>query len=47
MELLVAVVSAVLLGGETLHTEEYIGGALILSATLLEAFSSSEEEIHD
>lgn len=47
MELLVAVVSAVLLGGETLDTEEYIGGALILSATLLEAFSSSEEEIHD
>lgn len=43
MELLVAVVSAVLLGGETLHTEEYIGGALILSATLIEAFSSSEE----
>lgn len=43
MELLVAVVSAVLLGGETLHAEEYIGGALILSATLLEAFSSSEE----
>lgn len=46
MELLVAVVSAVLLGGETLHTEEYIGGALILSATLLEAFSSTEEEVH-
>ena len=36
-ELLVAVVSAVLIGGETLSAGEYAGGAMILLATLIEA----------
>lgn len=36
-ELLVAVVSAVLVGGETLSAGEYAGGAMILLATLIEA----------
>lgn len=37
VELLVAVVSAVLLGGETLGAGDYLGGALIVAATLIEA----------
>ncbi|BBP43901.1 DMT family transporter [Thiosulfativibrio zosterae] len=41
MELVVAVVSAILIGNETLHFWEAIGGLLILSATLLEAFKES------
>ncbi len=36
-ELLVAVVSAVLIGGESLSAGEYAGGAMILLATLIEA----------
>ncbi len=36
-ELLVAVVSAVLIGGESLSAGEYAGGAMIIAATLLEA----------
>lgn len=36
-ELLVAVISAVAIGGETLHTNEWIGGTLIATAALLEA----------
>jgi len=38
VELLVAVVSAVLIGGETLSYGDYVGGALILLATMIEAF---------
>lgn len=37
VELLVAVVSAVLIGGETLTLGDYVGGALILAATIIEA----------
>jgi drug/metabolite transporter (DMT)-like permease len=37
VELLVAIISAVLLGGETLGIKECIGGALIVAATVLEA----------
>lgn len=36
-ELLVAVVSAVLIGGESLSGAEYAGGVMIVAATLLEA----------
>lgn len=39
-ELLVAVVSAMWIGGESLSAGEYIGGAMILSATLIEALST-------
>ena len=37
VELLVAIVSAVLLGGETLGFKECVGGAMIIAATMLEA----------
>ena len=37
VELLVAVISAVLMGGETLTTGDYFGGALIVAATIIEA----------
>ncbi|MFM9836355.1 MAG: DMT family transporter [Methylophilaceae bacterium] len=36
-ELFVAIVTATLIGGEVLHTKEFIGGALIVVATILEA----------
>jgi len=36
-ELFVAVLTATLIGGEVLETKEYIGGALIVIATILEA----------
>ena len=36
-ELFVAIISAILIGGEVLEIKEYIGGALIIVATLLEA----------
>lgn len=39
-ELLIAVVSAVLIGGESLSAGEYAGGAMILAATLIEALST-------
>lgn len=42
-ELLVAVVSAMWIGGESLSTGEYVGGAMILSATLIEALSTPSE----
>lgn len=42
-ELLVAVVSAMWIGGESLSTGEYVGGAMILSATLIEALSAPAE----
>lgn len=38
-ELVIAVVSAVLIGGESLSAGEYAGGAMILAATLIEALS--------
>ena len=37
-ELFVAIISAVFIGGEILEMKEYIGGALIVIATLLETF---------
>lgn len=39
-ELLVAVVSAVLIGGESLSAGEYAGGAMIVLATLIEALGT-------
>ncbi|HPH06805.1 MAG TPA: DMT family transporter [Methylotenera sp.] len=36
-ELFVAIISATLIGGEILEMKEYIGGALIIAATLIEA----------
>ncbi len=42
-ELLVAVVSAVLIGGESLAVGEYVGGAMILLATLIEALGKPPE----
>ncbi len=41
VELVVAVVSAVLIGGEALGLKEWLGAALILSASMLEALSQS------
>ncbi len=41
-ELLVAVVSAVLIGGESLSAGEYAGGAMIVAATLLEALRRTD-----
>ncbi len=43
-ELLVAVVSAVLIGGESLSPGEYVGGAMIIAATLIEALRKSPPE---
>lgn len=45
-ELLVAVVSATLIGGEALSTVELLGGALIFSSTILEAWRH-EPDPHD
>ncbi len=45
VELVVAVVSAVLIGGETLGAKEWLGAALILSASLLEAFGQASTEV--
>jgi drug/metabolite transporter (DMT)-like permease len=45
-ELLVAVVSATLIGGETMSTVELIGGALILSSAILEAWRQQPDP-HD
>lgn len=42
-ELVVAVVSAMLIGGESLSAGEYVGGAMILAATLLEALSAPSQ----
>ncbi len=41
VELVVAAVSAVLIGGEALGLKEWLGAALILSASMLEALSQS------
>lgn len=43
VELLVAVTSAVLIGGEALSPHEYLGAALIVGAALLESRASSED----
>ena len=37
-ELFVAIISAMVVGGEVLEIKEYVGGALIILATLIEAF---------
>jgi drug/metabolite transporter (DMT)-like permease len=36
-ELFVAIISATVIGGEALEMKEYIGGTLIIAATLIEA----------
>jgi drug/metabolite transporter (DMT)-like permease len=41
MELLVAVISAMLIGGESMGLKEWIGAAMIVAATLLEAINSN------
>lgn len=43
VELLVAVTSAVLIGGEALSAHEYVGAALIVGAALLESRSASQD----
>ena len=43
VELLVAVTSAVLIGGEALSAHEYFGAALIVGAALLESRSASQD----
>lgn len=45
VELLVAVVSAVLLGGEVLARGDYLGGALILAATAMEALPRAAKDV--
>ncbi len=40
-ELFVAIISATMIGGEVLEMKEYIGGSLIIIATLIEAFDST------
>ena len=37
-ELFVAIISAMVVGGEVLEIKEYVGGALIILASLIEAF---------
>lgn len=44
VELLVAVVSAIAIGGELLTGKDWIGGALIVAATLLESTNQSAKE---
>ncbi|SCZ64659.1 DMT family transporter [Thiohalomonas denitrificans] len=46
-ELLAAVISAVVIGGETLSAGELAGGALILAATLIEARRGPDEPVVD
>jgi drug/metabolite transporter (DMT)-like permease len=43
MELLVAVTSAVLIGGEALSAHEYLGAGLIVGAALLESLEASQD----
>lgn len=43
VELLVAVASAIVIGGETMTVKDVIGGTMIVAATLLEATSSASE----
>lgn len=44
MELLVAVVSAILIGGESMGMKEWIGAAMIVAATLLETFNGNAQD---
>jgi drug/metabolite transporter (DMT)-like permease len=37
-ELFIAIISAMVIGGEVLEVKEYVGGTLIILATLSEAF---------
>ena len=45
MELITAVVSATLLAGERMSPWEMLGGVLILSAALIEALRTKEDEL--
>ncbi len=46
VELLVAVVSAVVIGGAMLTVGDYVGGALILAATVIEAWPRPASLVH-
>jgi len=46
-ELVVGVFSAVLIGGEHLSMNEIVGGALILTAAVIEARTESTGEAHE
>lgn len=45
LELITAVISATLIAGERMSAVEWIGGALILMAALIEAFRTKDDEI--
>jgi drug/metabolite transporter (DMT)-like permease len=45
LELIVAMVSAVLLGGESLSAGETIGALMILGATMIEALGTRSSEV--
>jgi drug/metabolite transporter (DMT)-like permease len=45
MELITAVVSATLIGGETLSVVEMLGGLMILAAALIEALRTSDDDL--
>ena len=45
LELITAVVSATLIAGEIMQMNEYIGGALILAAALIEALRTKDDEV--
>lgn len=45
LELITAVLSATLIAGESMSAAEYLGGALIVSAALIEALRTKEEKI--
>jgi drug/metabolite transporter (DMT)-like permease len=47
VELLVAVASAMLVGGEMLASKEWIGGAMVVAATLLEAGGDDRQGVSD
>jgi drug/metabolite transporter (DMT)-like permease len=47
MELLVAVISAMLIGGESMGVKEWIGAAMIVAATVLEATNSNGQAAAD
>jgi drug/metabolite transporter (DMT)-like permease len=45
LELITAVVSATLIAGEIMEMNEYIGGAFILAAALIEALRTKDDEV--
>lgn len=45
LELITAVISATLIAGERMSSIEYIGGVFILSAALIEAFRTKDDDI--